>query len=216
MEDLYKVLYVVNTVEVNNNKCVHFYAVQVKNETDNEFIIIDKINIENYTYSFPKIKTANIGQIVTVGRIKGKILKGDKVYRTVSDKLNKEILRTQIDRIYKKLKRLHPNQDIIAEKYYIDSIDFLKKCIIPEEYEARKLIEKEKNNLLNKQRKYNLTINPDEANKVIETLTTQYDSKELGIFISLLSYEYIQKVGITKEQFMTSLSNSIDKLEDDE
>ncbi len=38
------------------------------------------------------IKTANIGQIVTVGRIKGKILKGDKVYKTVSDKLNKEII----------------------------------------------------------------------------------------------------------------------------
>ncbi len=38
------------------------------------------------------IKTANIGQIVTVGRIKGKILKGDKVYKTVSDKLNKEIV----------------------------------------------------------------------------------------------------------------------------
>ena len=199
MEDLYKVLYVVNTVEVNNNKCVHFYAVQVKNETDNEFIIIDKINIENYTYSFPKNK-----------------INVEFETAFVTDKLNKEILRTQIDRIYKKLKRLHPNQDIIAEKYYIDSIDFLKKCIIPEEYEARKLIEKEKNNLLNKQRKYNLTINPDEANKVIETLTTQYDSKELGIFISLLSYEYIQKVGITKEQFMTSLSNSIDKLEDDE
>lgn len=199
MEDLYKVLYVVNTVEVNNNKCVHFYAVQVKNETDNEFIIIDKINIENYTYSFPKNK-----------------INVEFETAFVTDKLNKEILRTQIDRIYKKLKKLHPNQDIIAEKYYIDSIDFLKKCIIPEEYEARKLIEKEKNNLLNKQRKYNLTINPDEANKVIETLTTQYDSKELGIFISLLSYEYIQKVGITKEQFMTSLSNSIDKLEDDE
>ena len=199
MEDLYKVLYVVNTVEVNNNKCVHFYAVQVKNETDNEFIIIDKINIENYTYSFPKNK-----------------INVEFETAFVTDKLNKEILRTQIDRIYKKLKRLHPNQDIIAEKYYIDSIDFLKKCIIHEEYEARKLIEKEKNNLLNKQRKYNLTINPDEANKVIETLTTQYDSKELGIFISLLSYEYIQKVGITKEQFMTSLSNSIDKLEDDE
>ncbi len=38
------------------------------------------------------IKTAGIGQIVTVGRIKGKISKGDKVYKTVSDKLNKEII----------------------------------------------------------------------------------------------------------------------------
>lgn len=38
------------------------------------------------------IKTAGIGQIVTVGRMKGKISKGDKIYRTVSDKLNKEII----------------------------------------------------------------------------------------------------------------------------
>ena len=38
------------------------------------------------------IKSANIGQVITVGRIKGKILKGDKVYKTVSDKLNKEII----------------------------------------------------------------------------------------------------------------------------
>ena len=105
MEDLYKVLYVVNTVEVNNNKCVHFYAVQVKNETDNEFIIIDKINIENYTYSFPKNK-----------------INVEFETAFVTDKLNKEILRTQIDRIYKKLKKLHPNQDIIAEKYYIEIV----------------------------------------------------------------------------------------------
>lgn len=38
------------------------------------------------------IKTAQSGQVVTVGRIKGKILKGNKVYKTVSDKLNKEII----------------------------------------------------------------------------------------------------------------------------
>lgn len=38
------------------------------------------------------IKSASIGEVVTVGRIKGKILKGNKVYRTVSEKLNKEII----------------------------------------------------------------------------------------------------------------------------
>ena len=38
------------------------------------------------------IKTANNGQVVTVGRIKGKIKNGDIVYKTVSDKLNKEII----------------------------------------------------------------------------------------------------------------------------
>lgn len=38
------------------------------------------------------IKSANPTQVITVGRIKGKISNGDKVYRTVLDKLNKEIV----------------------------------------------------------------------------------------------------------------------------
>lgn len=39
------------------------------------------------------VKSVNAGQIVTVGRIKGKIKNGDKIYKTVSDKLNKDIVR---------------------------------------------------------------------------------------------------------------------------
>ena len=38
------------------------------------------------------IKIANSGKIVTIGRIKGKIYKDDIVYRTVSEKLNKDII----------------------------------------------------------------------------------------------------------------------------
>jgi len=38
------------------------------------------------------IKSANKGQIITIGRIKGKIRNGDRVYRTVLEKLNKEII----------------------------------------------------------------------------------------------------------------------------
>ena len=38
------------------------------------------------------IKSADPGQVVTVGRIKGKIRNGDKIYKTVSDKLNKDIV----------------------------------------------------------------------------------------------------------------------------
>lgn len=62
----------------------------------------------------------------------------------------------------------------------------------------------------------NFIINPDEAYKVIEKLVKQGDTKEVGTFISLLSHRYIQEMGISKEQFMTSLSNSIDKLENGE
>lgn len=38
------------------------------------------------------IKLAEVGQTVTIGRIKGKIKSGDIVYRTVLEKLNKEII----------------------------------------------------------------------------------------------------------------------------
>jgi len=38
------------------------------------------------------IKSANATQVVTIGRIKGKIKNGDKIYKTVSDKLNKDII----------------------------------------------------------------------------------------------------------------------------
>lgn len=62
----------------------------------------------------------------------------------------------------------------------------------------------------------NCIINPDEAYKVIEKLVKQGNPKEVGIFISLLSHRYMQEMGISKEQFMTSLSNSIDKLENGE
>ena len=38
------------------------------------------------------IKLANRGQVVTVGRIKGKIKTKDKIYKTVSEKLNRDII----------------------------------------------------------------------------------------------------------------------------
>lgn len=56
-------------------------------------------------------------------------------------------------------------------------------------------------------------INPDEAKKVIEKLVREGNKTEVGIFISLLSHRYIQEMAITKEQFLSSLSNSIDKLQ---
>ena len=68
------------------------------------------------------IKTAQNRQIITIGRIKGKILKGDKVYKTVSGKLNKEIIqiasRENIKRpinakIYLKVKDLWSNIKLI-------------------------------------------------------------------------------------------------------
>lgn len=56
------------------------------------------------------------------------------------------------------------------------------------------------------------SITPEQAYKMIELFAT-LDSRELGIFISMLSHRYIENHNVTKKQFMKSLSNSIDKIE---
>ena len=72
----------------------------VKIKLSKELNLGDSISIKDYSCKISElikgntnVKFADIRQIVTVGRIKGRILKGDKVYKTVSDKLNKEIIK---------------------------------------------------------------------------------------------------------------------------
>ena len=62
----------------------------------------------------------------------------------------------------------------------------------------------------------NRNINPEEAKKAIDKLIEQGDPTEVGIFISILCYRYMQTMGINKNQLVTSLSNSIDELENKE
>lgn len=52
-----------------------------------------------------------------------------------------------------------------------------------------------------------------QAENAINKLFKENDSAELGIFISLLSYHYIQCFDLTKEEFLKSLKNSLNKLE---
>lgn len=47
-----------------------------------------------------------------------------------------------------------------------------------------------------------------EAKKLINKILKE-DSIEVGIFISMLSYEYLKKTNITEKQFARSLKNSI-------
>ena len=100
---------------------------------ENDFIILDRMNVENYVHTFPKNK---IG------------VELDLAY--VTDKLDKKSLKIQIDRIYNKLNKVCSDQDIVAERYYKSSIDLLKICVTPEEYKARGLKEQDRNDLLKK------------------------------------------------------------------
>lgn len=56
--------------------------------------------------------------------------------------------------------------------------------------------------------------------QLTEDLTTEIIEEnsaiESGIFISLLAYKYIKICSITREQFLDSLNNSLDKLENEE
>lgn len=130
-----KVLYVVNAYD---GKYVDFHAVQVIGENENEFEILDRMNVENYVHNFPKDKI-NI----------------ELKLAYVTDKLDKKTLKVQIDRVYNKLreKYMESNENQLNktnEDYYKSSIDLLKRCITPEEYEAKGLAEKEKKELMDK------------------------------------------------------------------
>ena len=57
-------------------------------------------------------------------------------------------------------------------------------------------------------------ISVEEADKLIDSLLT-INSEELGVLISLLSFKYMKEYKISKESFIKSLSNCIDKLEKD-
>ena len=120
-----KVLYV---VKVDRDRCVKFNAVQVREETQEEFITIDKINIKEkdftgeikykYINTFPKNK---LNQELEMGY--------------VTDKLDKEVLKTQIDRIYNKLQNNYRKMLEKNEQLYKNSIDVLNKCILPKDKE---------------------------------------------------------------------------------
>ena len=109
-----KVLYVVNAWD---NKYVNFYAVQVMNEDEKEFEILDRVNVEGYIHSFPKNKLN---------------VEFDLGY--VTDELNKEVLKVQIDRIYNKLRSEYSKSEekedsSINDKYYKANLELLERCV---------------------------------------------------------------------------------------
>lgn len=55
-------------------------------------------------------------------------------------------------------------------------------------------------------------ITPEQADDMINHIL-EHNSAEVGIFISLLAQKYIETHNVTKEQFLESLSNSLDKFE---
>ena len=123
-----KILYVVYAYD---NKYVDFHGVQVTEETEEGFTILDKVNVENYIHEFPKNK-----------------LNVEFDFGYVTDKLDKEALKIQIDRIYNKLKEKHlkdgeTQYDRVNDRYYKGSVKDLERCLTPEEYEKSGLKDQE-------------------------------------------------------------------------
>lgn len=120
-----KVLYV---VKVDRDRCVKFNAVQIREENEKEFIAIDKINIMEkdftgeikykYINTFPKNK---LNQELEMGY--------------VTDKLDKEVLKLQINRIYNKLQNNYRKMLEKNEQLYKSSMELLDKCILPKDKE---------------------------------------------------------------------------------
>ena len=130
-----KTLYVVYACD---NKYVDFHGVQVTEETEEGFTILEKVNIEEYIHEFPKNKLN---------------VEFDMGY--VTDKLDKETLKIQIDRIYNKLKEKHLKEGetqygIVNDRYYTGSLNDLEECVTPEEYERSGLKEQEEKEIMEK------------------------------------------------------------------
>lgn len=51
--------------------------------------------------------------------------------------------------------------------------------------------------------------------KLIRRMIQSNNATDLGVFISVLSYEYIRTCNITKKQFFTSLRNSFKIIEEE-
>ena len=130
-----KILYVVYACD---NKYVDFHGVQVTEETEDGFTILDRVNVENYVHEFPKNKLN---------------VEFDMGY--VTDKLDKEALKIQIDRIYNKLKEKHlkdgeAQYGRVNDRYYEGSVKDLERCVTPEEYEKSGRKEQEDKEMMEK------------------------------------------------------------------
>jgi len=94
-----------NHIGIYAGTVVHYNANKgyVKLKTEREITLGDSISINNDSCKISElmignnnIKVARIGQVITVGRLNGKIKPGDKVYKTVDIELNKQIEQTII------------------------------------------------------------------------------------------------------------------------
>lgn len=47
------------------------------------------------------------------------------------------------------------------------------------------------------------------ARKLIRKIILENEATEVGIFISMLSFQFIQACGITQDEFISSLKNSL-------
>ena len=118
-----KVLYV---VKVDRDRCVKFNAVQVREETQEEFITIDKINIKEKDFT---------GEIKYINTFPKNKLNKELEMGYVTDKLDKEVLKLQINRIYNKLQNNYRQILEKNEKLYKNSMELLDKCILPKDKE---------------------------------------------------------------------------------
>lgn len=114
-----KVLYIVYAV---SEKYASFKVVQVMEEREDEFEIVDKMEIEDYIHTFPKNK-----------------LNKEFELWYATDKLDKRMLKAQLDRVYCKLCEIHgKNNDIESlicnTRYYEGSVEDLERCVSPEEH----------------------------------------------------------------------------------
>lgn len=108
-------IYIGKIINVNKNKGY------LKLKLEDILSIGDRVSIDNENYTVSElminnenIATAEKGSIVTIGRMKGKILEGTKIYRISSSRLNKSISPTFSDD--KEFKKIPLNGELIIKE----------------------------------------------------------------------------------------------------
>lgn len=136
------------------------------------------------------IKSANIGQVVKLGRIKGKILNGDRVYKTVSDKLNKDIVQFSSKENIKRpiIAKVHLKEN---EKIKLELEDLWSNIKV--EVVEDTVVNKAENNGISKQRI---------EEQLSKTGNTPFEIKEIqvildsNIIVPISSLNNIRRTGI--------------------
>ncbi|MGM9969997.1 MAG: DUF3656 domain-containing protein [Anaeroplasma sp.] len=146
-------IYIGEVISYNSNKgYVKFKTIKPIDMGDCIAINTSSCKISELMIDNKNIKEAKIGNVITTGRIKGKVNKGDKIYKTVSVRIQKELIQNLRKENRKRdifLNLTNKNEEIILKATDITTnLSVTKKVSIDKSIKNEIIEERAKNQLL--------------------------------------------------------------------